>query len=131
MKTHPVPGPGPPAAQDHLTGGGEVCLTQGHTCRHHATLAYSSLEMFVLFVVRIPAREECTLRARGSVKGAKSVDPAWGQLASEGQARSDDGGGVVILPPPSIQEKAAQVAWPSPSQVPRSPKGRDQRVGVG
>lgn len=37
----------------------------------------------------------------------------------------------MILSQPSIQEIAAQVAWPYPSQVPRSPKGREGRVGVG
>lgn len=87
MKTYPGPGPGPWVLDllrfriTSLEG-----LTQGHTCHRYATWAYTSLGLFVLFLVQIPAREECTLRARGSIKGPTSVDSAWGQLASEGQA---------------------------------------------
>ena len=68
-------------------GKGGICLSQGHTCYCcYATWAYISLGLFVLFLVQIPAGKECTLRARGSIKGPTSVDSAWGQLASEGQA---------------------------------------------
>lgn len=89
MKTYPGSGPWVlDLLRFRITslGDGKIWLTQGHTCHRYATWTYTSLGLFVLFLVQIPAGEECTLRARGSIKGSTSVDSAWGQLASEGQA---------------------------------------------
>lgn len=68
--------------------------------------------------------------SNGQREGPQVCGPSLGTAGLRRPGLSDDRGGVVILSQPSIQETAAQVAWPYPSQVPRSPKGREQRVRV-
>lgn len=101
-------------------GEGKICLTQGHTCHHHATLDHTSLEMFILFLVQIPAGKECTPKAGVSVKGPKCVDPArdswpqkarhevmtgWGGDTVPAQHSRESSSDCLVLPLPGPKEE--------------------------